>query len=89
MRITAVVFRGETRNEFMTYVDVVFDGELVVKGMKIIKKKAEPGFILSMPSHKTQAGTYIDIAHPIRQEFRTALEKHILGEYDKYSRVVA
>ena len=88
MKITAVVFRGESRNEFLTYVDVVFNGVFVVKGMKIIKRKSEPGLILSMPCHKTPAGTYIDIAHPIREEFRSLLEGHIFGEYEKYSRVV-
>jgi stage V sporulation protein G len=35
-----------------------------------------------MPSRKTRAGEYKDVAHPIHPEFRTELQKMILDKYD-------
>jgi stage V sporulation protein G len=35
-----------------------------------------------MPSRKTRAGEYKDVAHPIHPEFRAELQKRILDKYD-------
>ncbi len=34
-----------------------------------------------MPSRKMQDGTYKDTVHPVNHEFRTYLEKEVLGAY--------
>jgi stage V sporulation protein G len=35
-----------------------------------------------MPSRKTRAGEYKDVAHPIHPEFRLKLQQKILDHYD-------
>ena len=47
--------------------------------MKVVE--GNKGLILCMPSRKMADGTYIDLAHPITQEFRSYLESNILQAY--------
>jgi stage V sporulation protein G len=35
-----------------------------------------------MPSRKTRAGEYKDVAHPIHPDFRASLQQQILDKYD-------
>jgi stage V sporulation protein G len=35
-----------------------------------------------MPSRKTRAGEYKDVAHPINPDFRAELQRRILERYD-------
>ena len=48
--------------------------------VKIIEGKS--GLFIAMPSRKTSAGDYKDVAHPISPEFRTELQDKILAEYE-------
>lgn len=67
-------------SKLRAYVTVTFDGCFVVHNVKIIEGKT--GLFIAMPSKKTANGEYKDIAHPISPEFRTALQKRILAEYN-------
>ncbi|MCL2231412.1 MAG: SpoVG family protein, partial [Treponema sp.] len=40
------------------------------------------GVFIAMPSRKTRAGEYKDVAHPIHPEFRAELQKRILDKYE-------
>ncbi|MDR0323790.1 MAG: septation regulator SpoVG [Treponema sp.] len=62
------------------YVTVTFDDCFVVHNIKIIEGKT--GVFIAMPSRKTRAGEYKDVAHPIHPEFRAELQKRILEKYD-------
>lgn len=62
------------------YVTVTFDDCFVVHNIKIIEGKT--GIFIAMPSRKTRAGEYKDVAHPIHPEFRAELQKRILEKYD-------
>jgi stage V sporulation protein G len=62
------------------YVTVTFDDCFVVHNIKIIEGKT--GVFIAMPSRKTRAGEYKDVAHPIHPEFRAELQKRILDKYD-------
>jgi stage V sporulation protein G len=62
------------------YVTVTFDDCFVVHNIKIIEGKT--GIFIAMPSRKTRAGEYKDVAHPIHPEFRAELQKRILEKYE-------
>jgi len=62
------------------YVTVTFDDCFVVHNIKIIEGKT--GIFIAMPSRKTRAGEYKDVAHPIHPEFRAELQKRILDKYE-------
>jgi stage V sporulation protein G len=62
------------------YVTVTFDDCFVVHNVKIIEGKS--GLFIAMPSRKTSAGDYKDVAHPISPEFRTEMQNKILAEYE-------
>ena len=62
------------------YVTVTFDDCFVVHNIKIIEGKT--GVFIAMPSRKTRAGEYKDVAHPIHPEFRAELQRRILEKYD-------
>ncbi len=76
IRVRKVAGEGKLK----AYVTVTFDDCLVVHNVKIIEGKN--GVFIAMPSRKTRAGEYKDVAHPINPEFRTELQTKILEKYD-------
>jgi stage V sporulation protein G len=81
MEITDIRVRKVTgEGKLKAYVTVTFDECFVVHNVKIIEGKT--GVFIAMPSRKTRAGDYKDVAHPIHPEFRAAMQKEILDKYD-------
>jgi stage V sporulation protein G len=81
MEITDIRIRKVTsEGKLKAYVTVTFDDCFVVHNVKIIEGKS--GVFIAMPSRKTRAGEYKDVAHPIHPEFRASLQKRILDVYD-------
>jgi len=81
MDITDIRIRKVTsEGKLKAYVTVTFDDCFVVHNVKIIEGKS--GVFIAMPSRKTRAGEYKDVAHPIHPEFRAELQKRILEVYD-------
>ena len=81
MEITDIRVRKVTgEGKLKAYVTVTFDDCFVVHNVKIIEGKT--GVFIAMPSRKTRAGEYKDVAHPIHPEFRTSLQDKILEKYD-------
>lgn len=76
IRIRKVAGEGKLK----AYVTVTFDDCFVVHNVKIIEGKS--GVFIAMPSRKTRAGDYKDVAHPIHPDFRAELQKRILDMYD-------
>jgi len=76
IRIRKVASEGKLK----AYVTVTFDDCFVVHNVKIIEGKS--GVFIAMPSRKTRAGEYKDVAHPIHPEFRAELQTKILDVYD-------
>jgi len=76
IRVRKVAGEGKLK----AYVTVTFDDCFVVHNVKIIDGKS--GVFIAMPSRKTRAGEFKDVAHPIHPEFRTELQKQILDKYD-------
>ncbi len=81
MEITDIRIRKVTsEGKLKAYVTVTFDDCFVVHNVKIIEGKS--GVFIAMPSRKTRAGEYKDVAHPIHPEFRSRLQNKILDVYD-------
>jgi stage V sporulation protein G len=81
MQITDIRVRKLTgEGKLKAYVTVTFDDCFVVHNVKIIEGKT--GVFIAMPSRKTRAGEYKDVAHPIHPEFRAELQQKILEKYD-------
>ncbi len=81
MEITEINVSLRNEEKLKAFVNVTFDDEFVVRGLKVIKGNS--GYFISMPSRKMKDGKYRDIAHPIRNEFRQKIEKEILSKYQK------
>jgi stage V sporulation protein G len=81
MQITDIRIRKvEGEGKLKDYVTITFDACFVVHNVKIIEGKS--GVFIAMPSRKTKAGEYKDVAHPITPEFRAELQKQVLDKYD-------
>ncbi len=81
MQITEIRIRQMVADgKLKAYVTVTFDDCFVVHNVKIIEGKT--GLFIAMPSRKTSAGDYKDVAHPITPEFRNELQDRILAEYE-------
>jgi stage V sporulation protein G len=81
MEITDIRVRKVTgEGKLRAYVTVTFDDCFVVHNVKIIEGKT--GIFIAMPSRKTRAGEYKDVAHPINPDFRAVLQQKILERYD-------
>ncbi len=82
MTITDVRIRKIAKEGKMkAIVSVTIDGEFVVHDIKVIE--GEKGLFIAMPSRKTTAGEYRDIAHPISSQTRELMQEVILQEYQK------
>lgn len=82
MEITDIrIKKVEAGGKLKAYVSVTFDECFAVHNLKIISGKE--GVFVAMPSRKTNAGEYKDIAHPINSDFRSVIQAQILEEYGK------
>ncbi|EFM24639.1 MULTISPECIES: septation regulator SpoVG [Peptoniphilus] len=60
---------------------VTFDDAFVVHDIKVIQ--GDSSLFIAMPSRKLSNGEFRDIAHPINQEARSAIEKIIFERYEE------
>ena len=81
MEITEITVTLRNEEKLKAFVNVTFDDQFVIRGMKIIK--GSNGFFVSMPSRKMPDGSFRDVAHPITKEFRQFIEKVILEKYNQ------
>lgn len=72
-------FKDSTKR--VAIASVTFDSAFVVHGFSIVNGKN--GLFVSMPEYKNKDGDYIDIAHPITADGRTAIIKKIMDAYNK------
>lgn len=81
MEITEVNISLRDEDKLKAFANITFDDVFVVRGLKIID--GSNGLFVCMPSRKMNDGTYRDIAHPIKNDFRIKLEKMVLEMYNK------
>lgn len=83
MEITEVRLRRSLRdNKVLANASVVFDGQFVVHDMRVVAGAQGP--FVAMPSRRTQAGDYLDVAHPVTAEYREHLQGRVLTAYGEW-----
>ena len=60
---------------------ITIDDSFIVHDIKIIE--TQNGLFAAMPSRKTPAGEFKDIAHPISAEARELIQKAVLNEFER------
>jgi len=81
MKITSVNVRKIEKegSRMKGIASVLIDDCFAIHDIRIIE--GDNGLFIAMPSRKTAAGGYRDIAHPINPETRTVFEEAILEAY--------
>lgn len=79
MDITEVKVFPVDEEKLKAYITIVLDNCFVVRDLKIISGTS--GLFVAMPSKRRKDGTFKDIAHPLNQSTRAAMEKVILDAY--------
>ena len=79
MEITEININLREEERLKAFANITFDDVFVVRGLKVIE--GNNGLFVCMPSKKMNDGSYRDIAHPIKNEFRIVLEEKILNAY--------
>jgi stage V sporulation protein G len=80
MRITEVRIFPRTDDRLKAYAAVIFDDVFVVHNLRVVM--GDRGLMVCMPSRKKNDGTFADVAHPIKNDFRNEIEKSVLNAYD-------
>ncbi|MCL2496493.1 MAG: septation regulator SpoVG [Clostridiales bacterium] len=60
-------------------VSITLDDAFVIHDIKVVE--GQNGLFVAMPSRKTASGEFRDIAHPITQEARSAIQEKVLETY--------
>jgi len=81
MEITEVRVKLRDNGKLRAFARLTFDDCFVVRGVKVIE--GTNGMFVAMPSRKRPDGKYQDVAHPITNEMRQAIEKKVLEEYQQ------
>lgn len=81
IEITEVSIFPVNEERLKAYVSITINECFVVRDLKIIKGNS--GLFVAMPSKKRSDGQFRDIAHPLNQETRVAIEKAVFDTYKK------
>ena len=79
MTITEVNISLRDEGKLKGFANIVLDDLFLIRGLKIIRGMHK--YFIAMPNRKQKNGVYIDIAHPIKNDFRIQMEKVILDKY--------
>lgn len=80
MVITEVKVFPVNEDRLKAYVSITIDNCFVIRDLKIIEGTG--GLFVAMPSKKRKDGQFKDIAHPLNQETRDAIEKAVFDAYE-------
>ncbi|MBX9768195.1 MAG: septation regulator SpoVG [Bdellovibrionales bacterium] len=80
MKITEVKVFPVNEDRLKAYVSITIDDCFVIRDLKIINGTG--GLFVAMPSKKRKDGQFKDIAHPLNQETREAIESAVFGAYE-------
>lgn len=81
MEITEVKVFPVSEDKLRAFVSIVLDACFMVNDIKVIRGK--DGLFISMPSRKKKNGEFKDVAHPLNNETRRAIEVRVLDEYER------
>ena len=82
MQLTNITIAPVNDGKLKAFVNIAFDGEFIVRGIKVIERN-DGGLFVAMPARKATDGTWKDMAHPLTAEFRKMLSERVLNEYEK------
>lgn len=80
MRITDIKVFPVREDKLKAFVSIILDDCFMVNDIKVIKGKE--GMFISMPSRRKRNGKFKDIAHPLNNDTRQAMEAEILAAYE-------
>ena len=80
MQITEVNVFPVNEERLKAYVSITIDNCFVIRDLKVIN--GTNGLFVAMPSKKRKDGQFKDIAHPLNQETRSAIEKAVFEAYE-------
>lgn len=75
------ITKVESSTKVKGIASITIDDSFVVHDIKILE--SEKGLFVAMPSRKTPAGEFKDIAHPINAEAREIIQKAVINEYER------
>lgn len=82
MNITDVRIRKvSSEGRMKAIVSITLDDEFVIHDVRIVD--GNNGLFVAMPSRKTPAGEFRDIAHPINSSTREKIQTEVLNAYLK------
>lgn len=82
MNITDVRIRKvSSEGRMKAIVSITLDDEFVIHDVRIVD--GNNGLFVAMPSRKTPAGEFRDIAHPINSTTREKIQSEVLNAYQK------
>lgn len=77
VRIRKILSEGKMK----AIVSVTIDDAFVIHDVKVVD--GQNGLFVAMPSRKTPAGEFRDIAHPISQQARDIIQSKVLDKYQE------
>ena len=76
VRITKV----EGDEKLRGFAAIVIDDSFIVGDLRVLE--GEEGYFVAMPSKRKRDGTFKDIAYPVNNEVREAIEQRVLLAYE-------
>ena len=73
----------EGASQVHAYADVTFDGELLVKGFKVVIKPNGALFV-GYPSARQQGGEFMPTAAALSPELRSKIREAVIAKYREY-----
>ena len=81
MEITEVRVAVREEERLKGYATITFDNCFVVRNIRIVQ--GQKGLMVCMPSRKLSDGSHRDVAHPITNDFRHAIEEKVLAAFEE------
>lgn len=73
------VYRFDTNRPLKAFVDIIINGVLLVKGIKVLEGKS--GLFVSMPQEQAKDKKWYDSVRCLSQEFREHITEVVLAAY--------
>lgn len=82
MDVTQVKLKKvETNGRMKAIASITLDDEFVIHDIRVIE--GNDGLFVAMPSKRTPAGEFRDVAHPINMAARMKVQQAVLSAYDE------
>lgn len=73
----------EGASQVRAYADVTFDGQLLVKGFKVVMKPSGALFV-SYPSARQQGGEFVQTVAALSPDLRSKIREAVVAKYREY-----